>query len=261
MRPQVGGSPRILSELLLLGHDVAQPIVAQYMIRPWKPPSQTWRTFRGYQVHDIAACDFSTVPTATFRVLYVFIVLRHDRRQVLYFDVTTNPCAQWTAQQITNALPCEKASRFLTRGRDDIIGDYFTQRIEDVGIEDVPVCQPCAKSQVDIAGEPGEPVILAIDCHGSHHNLTNHTRSPSCANVATRGQSALPLRESPSFCDLFHRIVEYQVAVRDLFKGVGLIHRLAESAQEIESDVLRRQSSLHPDDVELPNELIKSGNR
>ena len=91
------GAPRILSELLLLGHDAAEETVAKYMVRTRKPPSQTWRTFLGNHVPDIAACDFFTMPTVTFRVLYVFIILRHDRRQVVHFNITTNPCAEWTA--------------------------------------------------------------------------------------------------------------------------------------------------------------------
>ena len=83
------GAPRIVSELALLGHDVAEGTVAKYMVRPRKPPSQTWRTFLDNHVPETAACDFFTVPTVTFRILYVFIVLRHDRRQIVHFDVTT----------------------------------------------------------------------------------------------------------------------------------------------------------------------------
>ncbi len=93
------GAPRILSELLLLGHDVAEAIVAKYMVRKRNPPSQTWRTFLDNHVPDIAACDFFTVPTVTFRVLYVFIVMRHDRRQIVHFKITTNPYAEWNDLQ------------------------------------------------------------------------------------------------------------------------------------------------------------------
>ena len=123
------GAPRIVSELALLGHSVAQQTVAKYMVRNRKPPSQTWRTFLDNHVPDIAACDFFTVPTATFRVLYVFIVLRHARRQVVHFNVTTNPSAEWTAQQIVNAFPYEEAPRFLLRDRDGIYGNYFQMRV------------------------------------------------------------------------------------------------------------------------------------
>jgi len=131
------GAPRIVSELALLGHDVAEGTMAKYMVRTRKPPSQTWRTFLANHVPDIAACDFFTVPTVTFRVLYVFIVLRHDRRRVVHFNVTTNPYAEWTARQIINAFPYEEAPRFLIRDRDGIYGDYFTKRIESTGIEEV----------------------------------------------------------------------------------------------------------------------------
>ena len=123
--------------MALLGHDVVKATVAKYMVRFRKPPSQTWRTFLANHVPDIAACDFFTVPTVTFRVLYVFIVLRHDRRQVVHFNVTTNPYAEWTAQQIINAFPYEEAPRFLIRDRDDIYSDYFTERVEGMGIEEV----------------------------------------------------------------------------------------------------------------------------
>jgi transposase InsO family protein len=133
------GAPRIVSELALLGYDVAERTVAKYMVRTRKPPSQTWRTFLDNHVPDIAGCDFFTVPTVTFRVLYVFIVLRHERRQVLHFNVTTNPYAEWAAQQIINAFPYEEAPRFLIRDRDGIYGEYFKKRVGDMGIEEVPI--------------------------------------------------------------------------------------------------------------------------
>ena len=132
------GAPRILSELLLLGHDVAEGTVAKYMVRIQKPSFQTWRTFLDNHVPDIAACDFFTIPTVTFRILYVFIVFRHDRRRAIHFNVTTNPSAEWTSQQIVNAFPYEKVPRFLIRDRDGIYGDYFTKRVESMGIEEVP---------------------------------------------------------------------------------------------------------------------------
>jgi len=131
-------APRILSELLLLGYDVAETTVGKYMVRSRKPPSQTWRTFLGNHVRHIAACDFFTLPTATFRILYVFIVLRHDKRQVVHFKVTTNPSTEWTAQQIVNAFPYEEAPRFLIRDRDSIYGKYFRDRVDAMGIEEVP---------------------------------------------------------------------------------------------------------------------------
>jgi transposase InsO family protein len=131
------GARRILSELLLLGHKVAESTVAKYMVRQPKPPSQTWRTFLENHAGQIAAVDFFTVPTVTFRVLYVFLVLRHDRRHVVHFNVTTPPTPQWTARQIVEAFPFEKAPRFLLRDRDGIHGQDFRDRIEHMGIEEV----------------------------------------------------------------------------------------------------------------------------
>jgi putative transposase len=128
-----------VSELALLAHDVAQQTVAKYMLRTGIPPSQTWRTFLGNHVADIAACDFFTILTATFPVLCVFIVLHHDRRKVVHFNVTTNPYAEWTAQQIVNAFPYDETPRFLIRDRDRIYGEYFKNRMKSFGIEDVSI--------------------------------------------------------------------------------------------------------------------------
>jgi hypothetical protein len=91
------GALRILSELLLLGCHVAEGTVAKYMVRIRKPPSQLWRTFQANHVPDIVACDFFTVPTVTFRGLYVFIVLRHDRRRVVHEPQFTDAAASRTA--------------------------------------------------------------------------------------------------------------------------------------------------------------------
>jgi hypothetical protein len=102
------GTPRIQSELALLGRIVAESTVDQYRIIPRKPPSPTWRAFLDNHVRDIVAIDFFTVPTATFRILFAFVVLRHDRRQVVHFNVTAHPTAEWTAQQIVEAFLFDK---------------------------------------------------------------------------------------------------------------------------------------------------------
>ena len=131
------GAPRIRSELRLLGIDLAQRTVAKYMVRDRKPPSQTWRTFLKNHVGDIAAIDFFTVPTVSFRVLFCFIVLRHERRRVVHFNVTAHPTAPWTAQQIVEAFPFDEAPRYLLRDRDSIYGQVFQQRVRSMGIEQV----------------------------------------------------------------------------------------------------------------------------
>ena len=131
------GAPRIHSELKLLGFDVSETTVDKYMIRHRKPPSQTWRTFLDNHLQDIVAIDFFTVPSATFRILYVFLVLRHDRRFVVHFNVTANPSADWTAQQTVEAFPDDDAPRFLLRDRDSIYGYDFRSRVKNMGIEEV----------------------------------------------------------------------------------------------------------------------------
>ena len=131
------GAPRILSELKMLGYDVAESTVAKYMSRPRKPPSQSWRTFLENHVKDIAAVDFFTVSTATFRVLYCFVVLRHERRRVVHFNVTANPTAPWTAQQVIEAFPYDEAPRYLIRDRDGIYGEFFKHRLKGLGIDEV----------------------------------------------------------------------------------------------------------------------------
>jgi transposase InsO family protein len=131
------GAPRIHSELELLGYDVSETTVDKYMIRNRKPRSQTWRTFLDNHLPDIVAVDFFTVPSATFRILFVFLVLRHDRRFVVHFNITANPTANWTAQQIVEAFPYDDAPRFLLRDRDSIYGHQFKDRIKNMGIEEV----------------------------------------------------------------------------------------------------------------------------
>ena len=131
------GAPRIQSELKLLGHDVAESTVGKHMLRSPKPSSPTWKTFLKNHVGELVAVDFFTVPTATFRVLYVFVVLAVERRSVVHFNVTDSPTAEWAAQQIVEAFPYDSAPRYLQRDRDGIYGDVFQRRIESLGIEEV----------------------------------------------------------------------------------------------------------------------------
>ena len=128
-----------MSELLLLGYDVAESTVAKCMVRSPEPPSQMWRTFLDNHVGQIGAIDFFTVPTVTFRVLYVFVVLRHERRRIAHFNVTANPTARRTARQLVDAFPFDTAPRFLLRDRDSIHGRSFRDRVEHMGIEEVVI--------------------------------------------------------------------------------------------------------------------------
>ena len=131
------GAPRIHGELQMLGIRVSESTVAKYMIRYRKPPSQTWRTFLDNHVTDLVSVDFFTVPTATFRVLYVFVVLRHERREIVHFNATYNPTAEWTAQQIVEAFPFDSAPSYLLHDRDSIFGKRFRSRVKSLGIEEI----------------------------------------------------------------------------------------------------------------------------
>ncbi len=133
------GAPRIQSELALLGHTVAESTVAKYMSRQRKSPSPTWRTFLENHVPDIVAIDFFVVATVSFHLLYCFLVLRHDRRRVVHFNVTLHPTARWTAQQVVEAFPYDDAPRFLIRDHDGIYGQDFRQRVKHMGIEEVVI--------------------------------------------------------------------------------------------------------------------------
>jgi transposase InsO family protein len=133
------GAPRIHGELLKLGMEISQATVSKYMVCNRKPPSQNRRTFLENHAKEIASIDFFTVPTATFRVLFVFLILSNHRRRILHFNVTTNPSAAWTGQQIVEAFPWDMAPRYLVRDRDGIYGNDFIRRVEGMGIEEVPI--------------------------------------------------------------------------------------------------------------------------
>jgi len=131
------GAPRIHGELLKLGIDVGETSVGKYLVRGRKPPSQTWRTFLENHVKTLVSIDFFTVPTIRFQILYVFLVLAHDRRRILHFGVTAHPTAEWTAQQLREAFPWDAAPRYLLRDRDRIFGDEFKKQVKDMGIQEV----------------------------------------------------------------------------------------------------------------------------
>jgi putative transposase len=133
------GRRRIQAELALLGYAVAELTVAKYMHRTSPRPPSTWRVFLATHARDIVAVDFFLVPTLTFRLLFVFVVLRHERRELLHINVTDHPTAVWTAQQIIEAFPDDSAPRFLVRDRDTIYGEEFTRRVKRMGIYEVRI--------------------------------------------------------------------------------------------------------------------------
>jgi transposase InsO family protein len=138
------GAPRIHGELLKLGIDVGETSVSKYMRRRRRPPSQTWGTFLKNHLTTTVSVDFFTVPTIRFQVLYVFLVLAHDRRRILHVGVTAHPTAAWTAQQLREAFPWDAASRYLLRDRDGIFGRDFVDQVAALGLS-------------ELLGTPGAP--------------------------------------------------------------------------------------------------------
>jgi putative transposase len=131
------GSPRIQSELRKLGIDAARSTVEKYRVRPRKPPSPTWRAFLANHTKELVSLDFFTVSTVRFRVLFVLLIFAHDRRRVVNFNITQDPTARWTAQQVVEAFPWDTAPRFLLRDRDGVYGADFRRRVQSMGIEEV----------------------------------------------------------------------------------------------------------------------------
>src|SRR5512143_1423024 len=132
------GAPRIHGELLRLGIEVAQSTVAKYMARGGRGRSQTWKTFLHNHSTGIGAMDFLIVPTVGFRLLFVLVILRHQRRRLISLSVTANPTAEWIARQITEAFPWNEAPEFLIRDRDGSYGHAVTKRLAAMGIRDHP---------------------------------------------------------------------------------------------------------------------------
>ncbi len=135
------GAPRIHGELLKLGIKISEATVSKYLPRRRKPPSQTWRSFLENHFGSLVSVDFFTVPTVFFHVLFVFVVLAHDRRRILSINVTSSPSVAWTANQIVQAFPWDSARRYLLRDRDGIYGAVFRHRVQNLGIEEVIIAR------------------------------------------------------------------------------------------------------------------------
>jgi putative transposase len=131
------GAPRIRNELAKIGIQVSRSTVAKYMVRHKKPPSPTWRSFLDNHVKTLVSLDFFVVPTATFRVLFVMLILAHERRRVVHFNVTSDPSAEWTARQVVQAFSHDTAPRYLLRDRDGVYGKHFRRRVKNLGIQEV----------------------------------------------------------------------------------------------------------------------------
>jgi transposase InsO family protein len=133
------GAPRIHGELLKLGFEAAQSSVAKYMVKRRVPPSQGWRTFLHNHAPDIAAMDLFVVPTIGFDLLYAYVIVRLDRQELVWINVTAHPTAEWVARQIAEAFPWNEAPRYMIRDRDRIYGAVVTRRLRAMGIRDKPI--------------------------------------------------------------------------------------------------------------------------
>ena len=135
------GAPRIHGELLKLGYIVGERTVSRYLARvrpePAKVKSQTWATFLKNHTRDIVAVDMFVVPTIRFQILYIFVILALERRCLVFASVTTNPTAEWLAQQVVNAFPWDTTPRHLIRDRDRAYGLAFSQRVKNLGIREI----------------------------------------------------------------------------------------------------------------------------
>jgi len=217
------GAPRIHGELLKLGFEVAQSSVAKYMVRRRGPPSQGWRTFLRNHAPDIAAMDLFVVPTIGFDLLYAFVIIRLDRRGLVWINVTANPTAEWIARQLTEAFPWNEAPHYLIRDRDRIYSAVVTRRLRAVGIRDKPTAPAspwqngyCERLIGSIRRDCLDHVVVFGERHlrhllRSYANYYNQTRthlslnkdSPVSRAVETVGR-ILPV---PILGSLHHRYV------------------------------------------------------
>ena len=131
------GAPRVHGELLKLGINISERTVSRLMPKRPQPPSQSWRAFLDNHIRELVSIDFFTVPTATFRVLFVLIVLAHDRRRIVHFNVTEHPTAEWTSQQMVEAFCGIDSPRFMIRDRDGVYGLTFRERVRALAIAEV----------------------------------------------------------------------------------------------------------------------------
>ena len=128
-------APRIHGELKMLGIPISERTVSRILRKLPRPLRQTWKTFLHNHLGQMVSIDFFTVPTISMKVLFVFFVLEHRRREVLHFGVTEHPTAAWTSQQIVEAFAYRDPARYLIRDRDSIYGNDVRQRIATLGIK------------------------------------------------------------------------------------------------------------------------------
>ena len=159
----------------------------------------TWWTFIGNHLAGTLAVDFFTVPTVTFDVLYVFVVLSLERRQILHLNVTSHPYAEWAAQQIVEAFGEEGAFRLLIRDRDRIFRAAFDQRVNHLGMEQLRNTprSPRQNGYAErLVGTFHGPITAKICDGGQDDDRSAAKRAPS-ASIARSGVSVTRLVVSP----------------------------------------------------------------
>ena len=130
-------APRIHGELKMLGINVSERTVSRILRTVSRPPSQTWTTFLHNHLGQMVSVDFFTVATIRLRVLFVFLVLEHRRREVLHFNVTEHPSSAWVTQQMVEAFADRPTPRYLIRDRDGVYGNEVWRRLKSMGIAEV----------------------------------------------------------------------------------------------------------------------------
>ena len=169
------GTERIRGELLKLGIVVSNRSIRRYRWRgPARSSSQTWRTFLRNHAHHLWAADLLSVPTLTFKTLYVLVFIAHGRRELVHVNVTANPTAAWVWRQLIEATPWGQKPRHLLRDRDAVYGHDFRQRARRIGIDAVttPVRSPRANSIVErvigtLRRECFDHLIVYLDVFGA----------------------------------------------------------------------------------------------
>jgi transposase InsO family protein len=204
------GAPRIHGELLKLGFEVAQSTVAKYMVKRWGPPSQGWRTFLRNHAPEIAAMDLFVVPTVGFSLLYAFVIVRLDRRALVWINATQNPTAEWVARQLTEAFPWDEAPGYLIRDNDRIYGNVAPRRIWAMGIRDKPIA-------------PGAPWQ-----NGFAERLIGSIRRECLDHLVVLGEAQLR-RILRSYADYYNKIRTHRSLAKDApgFRSVQRIGNIA----------------------------------
>jgi hypothetical protein len=197
------GAPRIHGELLKLGIDVGQTSVAKYMARRRRPPSQGCRTFLRNHADGIAAMDLFVVPTISFRLLYGLLILRHDRRRIIWLGVTAYPTAEWIARQLVEACGWEQVPRYILRDRDDAYGEAFTRRVRDG--------HPGSTDSSAVSDRSDESASIISSCSGSGTFVTffcrTHLALDKDAPIARSVQTVGHILRLPILGGLHHHYV------------------------------------------------------